>query len=137
MPITRADTAQTFTLEAGVRVTVFTSRETGASALNAGTATFDPGVELACHIHDCEESITILEGEAVLDVEGQRHKLARYDTSVVGAGVPHRFRNASQTQSMMMFWVYASASAARTLVDSKRCEEHADEGPHSRGRDAA
>lgn len=129
MPITRSRQAQTFLLEAGVDVTVLTGKETGASALNAGLATFGPGVALACHTHDCEESITILAGAAFLDIAGERTRMEPHDTSVVPGGVPHRFSNASAFGPMTMFWVYASASAGRTLVDAGLCEGAAPDRP--------
>jgi len=121
MPITRGETARKFEIEPGVTVIVLTGAETGAASLNAGLATFEPGATLACHTHDCEESITILVGEAALDLEGRRETLSPFDTSMVPAGVPHRFANPSDSQPMTMFWVYASPAAGRTIVEEARC----------------
>ncbi|KAF1018141.1 MAG: hypothetical protein GAK30_03799 [Paracidovorax wautersii] len=32
--------------------------------------------------------------------------------------MPHRFRNASETESMKILWIYGSADATRTLVET-------------------
>ena len=121
MAVVRSEEAESFEIEPGIHVMVLTGAETGAAALNAGMATLDPGASLRCHTHDCEESVTILVGEAYLDLNGDRKKLEPFDTSVVKADVPHRYVNASDEKVMTMFWVYASSSAGRTIVDAELC----------------
>ena len=38
------------------------------------------------------------------------------DTTWIPANVPHRFINASETEPMRIFWVYASIDATRTMI---------------------
>ena len=121
MSVNRSENAEAFELEPGIDVTVLTDEKTGSTALHAGLATFEPGTGLACHTHDCEESVTILVGAAYLDVGGNRTRLEPFDTSVLQAEIPHRYSNASKDGPMTMFWVYASPSAGRTIVDSEFC----------------
>ncbi len=121
MLVIRSDKAESFELESGIDVTVLSHETTGSTALHSGMAEFGPGAGLACHTHDCEESVTILAGEAYLDVDGRRTRLVPFDTSVVQADAPHRYSNASNESPMTMFWVYASPNAARTIMDQEFC----------------
>ncbi|MCY4108086.1 MAG: cupin domain-containing protein [Chloroflexi bacterium] len=121
MAVIRNEEAEWFELEPGIDVKVLSHETVGATALHSGMATFGPGAGLACHTHDCEESVTILAGEAFLDVDGRRMRLTPFDTSIVQADVPHRYSNASSESPMKMFWVYASPDAARTIVDAELC----------------
>ena len=122
MSVLKSENAESFQLEPGIDVMVLTSDRTGSTSLHAGMATFEPSAGLACHTHDCEESVTILVGEAYLDVEGMRTKLKPFDTSVLQAQTPHKYSNASDLRPMTMFWVYASANSGRTTVNSEFCD---------------
>ncbi|MEU6114092.1 cupin domain-containing protein [Streptomyces sp. NPDC047117] len=53
-----------------------------------------------------------------MEIDGTEHHVTRFDTTYVAAGTPHRFRNASATESMRILWIYASVDATRTLVES-------------------
>lgn len=60
----------------------------------------------------------LLEGHAFLDIEGQEHELKPHDTTWIPPNVPHRFRNRSTTETMKIFWIYASKDATRTLQET-------------------
>ena len=121
MGIVPSDQVQPFEYDKGIWVKKLAVPETGTESISVGVATFEPGASLPCHIHGCEESITIIEGEAVVEFSGRRVRLKPYDTSHMPAGTPHRFLNASQTETMSILWVYASADMGRTLVDPGEC----------------
>ena len=121
MGIVPSDQVQPFEYDKGIWVKKLAVPETGTESISVGVATFEPGASLPCHIHGCEESITIIEGEAVVEFGGRRVRLKPYDTSHMPAGTPHRFLNASQTKTMSILWVYASADMGRTLVDPGEC----------------
>ncbi len=93
----------------------------GTVGLSVGLATFAPGALPPCHIHNCEESITILEGAAYCDVEGKRYRLVPYATSHVPAGVSHRFVNASRHRKMVMLWVYGFPDVERIIRNIREC----------------
>ncbi len=97
----------------------------GAVGICGGYGRFGPGSSLPCHIHEYDESITIIEGEAVCEVAGKRHHLKAYDTAFVPTGRPHRFLNES-SGPMAMVWVYAGSEPARTIVDVGRCTGRAE-----------
>jgi quercetin dioxygenase-like cupin family protein len=102
----------------GARTTPLVTRELGASSFITGVTSFDAGVSIPFHSHNCEESVMLLEGAAILDIDGTAHALSLLDATFIPAGVPHRFRNASATRPMKILWIYASPAATRTLVDS-------------------
>jgi quercetin dioxygenase-like cupin family protein len=92
----------------------------GAVGLCGGYGRFDPGASLPCHIHRCDESITIISGTAVCQVMGQQWQLADCDTAFVPEGLPHRFLNQTGAP-MAMIWVYASDEPERTILDARYC----------------
>ncbi|MBB5577609.1 quercetin dioxygenase-like cupin family protein [Rhizobium paranaense] len=58
----------------------------------------------------------VLNGEAIVEIDGQQHRLGTNDTTWIPAHVPHRFINASDSQAMRIFWTYASIDATRTMI---------------------
>jgi quercetin dioxygenase-like cupin family protein len=93
----------------------------GAVGICGGHGRFLPGASLPCHIHEYDESITIVGGEAVCLVQGKRYELSGYDTAFVPKGRPHRFLNESDSP-MAMVWVYAGSDPERTLVSPSYCD---------------
>ena len=94
----------------------------GASDICGGYGSFEPGAGLPCHVHDYDESITIIEGEALCQVDGRQYELANWGTAVIPAGFAHRFVNRSD-KPMKMIWVYAGTNPERRLVDTRRCSD--------------
>lgn len=76
------------------------------------------GAGIALHTHDCPGSVTVLEGDAVVEIDGTEHHVTRFDTTYVPAGTPHRFRNASATEPMRILWIYATVDVTRTMVET-------------------
>ena len=92
----------------------------GAVGICGGYGRFEPASSLPCHIHDYDESITIVEGEATCEVMGKRYRLSGCDTAFIPQGMPHRFLNES-AKSMAMVWVYAGSEPMRSIVDVRYC----------------
>lgn len=93
----------------------------GAAGICGGYARFQPGASLPCHVHQFDESITIVEGKALCLVQGNRYNVSGYDTAFVPEGRPHRFLNHSNAP-MAMIWVYAGSEPERTLVEPGYCD---------------
>ncbi len=89
----------------------------GAGFLN-GITVIAPGSGIALHTHNCEESVVVLEGDAIAEIGSDRHALARHDASWIPAEIPHRFINQSQTQPLTILWTYARPDATRTIVET-------------------
>lgn len=92
-------------------------REIGARGITNGITRFEPGAAIALHRHDCDESVLVLEGRARFEDEHGTHELEAGATTLVPAGVAHRFVNAGDGP-MRIFWTYASSAPTRTLVES-------------------
>jgi quercetin dioxygenase-like cupin family protein len=92
----------------------------GSVGICGGYGEFQPGTGLPCHLHDYDESITIIKGAATCQVMGARYKLSGYDTAMVPSGRPHRFLNESK-DVMAMIWVYAGSEPQRSLVNARFC----------------
>lgn len=90
----------------------------GATSFLNGMTTFGPGAAIGHHTHNVVESVMVIEGRAVVDIDGERTELRTFDTTLVPANVPHHFENASDTEPMRILWTYASVDATRTLLDS-------------------
>lgn len=96
------------------------ARRFGAEGICGGQGRFLPGASLPCHIHDFDESITIVGGRAVCLVQGRRYELSGCDTAFIPRGIPHRFLNQSDGE-MEMVWVYAGSEPDRRIVAAGYC----------------
>ena len=90
----------------------------GASQFVNGLTDVAPGQAIREHHHNCEETILILEGEAIAVLDGVEYPLKAPDASWVAPGVRHYFRNSSATERLRIFWVYASPEATRTDTET-------------------
>lgn len=100
----------------GARTIPLVTPACGAQQMLNGITIFAPGAAIGEHFHNCEESVMVLQGDAVAVLGGVEHRLGAGDTTWIEAGIPHFFRNASATEEMRILWIYASVAATRTLV---------------------
>jgi 2-keto-3-deoxy-L-rhamnonate aldolase RhmA/quercetin dioxygenase-like cupin family protein len=84
--------------------------------MSGGYGLFQPGGRLPAHLHDFDESISIVEGEATCIVEGRRHTLSGMATALQPRGRVHYFINESK-RPMAMIWVYAGPMPERLVVE--------------------
>lgn len=82
-----------------------------------GITSFPPGTSIRLHSHNCVEQVTLLEGEADVELEGTVHSVTPYDTTQVPAGAPHRFMNTGDGP-MRILWVYGATDVTRTFPDT-------------------
>lgn len=102
----------------GARTTPLVTAGMGASAFITGYTEFAGGAQIPFHFHNCEESVLLVAGHAIFDIDGEAFDLQPQDVTFISAGVPHRFRNASATETMKIMWIYGSPDATRTLVET-------------------
>jgi putative monooxygenase len=100
----------------GARTIPLVTSGMGATGLLTGITVIDPGAAIPLHFHNCEESVTVLEGPALAVLDGVEHLLGPGDTTWLPAGLPHSFRNPSSASTLRILWIYASIDATRTLV---------------------
>lgn len=101
----------------GARTTPLVTRRCGSTSMINGITAFDPGAAIGLHMHNCEESVMVIEGEAIAEIDGVEHFLNTNDTTWIPANVPHRFINAS-AKPMRIFWTYATVDATRTMLET-------------------
>jgi putative monooxygenase len=119
--IVRFAQAETYALSEGTEFRDLFAGRLGSVGICGGYGRFQPGASLPCHTHRYDESITIIDGQAICLVQGERYQLSGYDTAFVPEGRPHRFLNHSNS-FMAMVWVYAGSEPERTLVSSSYCD---------------
>jgi len=116
--VLRPSEIQSYDRGGGVTTTPLVTASMGSTSFINGITTFPPGAAIPFHSHNCEESVILLEGEAMLDIQSESFSVQLLDTTWIPANVPHRFRNLSNSHPMKIFWIYARADATRTLTET-------------------
>ena len=70
----------------------------GAVHTELAVGAFAPGGWLATHAHSFEEALYVLQGELVLDIGGEVHRLVAGDYGFLPIGVWHALANGGDTQ---------------------------------------
>ena len=89
----------------------------GSQNLLTGVTVFPPGGGIGLHFHSTEESVVILEGEALCEVDGEFYRLESHEAVYIPAGLPHRFSNPA-SEMLRILWIYGSIDMTRTYVDT-------------------
>jgi quercetin dioxygenase-like cupin family protein len=112
--------AQVYELSTGAWFRDLFAKRFGSVGICGGYGRFTKGSSLPCHTHAYDESITILTGNAMCQVQGSRYEMTGVQTAFVPQGKPHRFLNSGDTE-MEMLWVYAGDEPDRNIVDNRYC----------------
>lgn len=87
-----------------------------ARNLTTGIVIITSEARLDCHTHPCSESITVLEGEAEITVEGRVYRLGLLDNIVIPRWLPHAARNPASAQTARLHIALAMSVPERELV---------------------
>jgi quercetin dioxygenase-like cupin family protein len=118
--VNRCRTAERIAIGPRTRCVDFFNQElTPGIRMSGGLGFFEPGGRLPAHVHDFDESIAIVGGEATCLVEGREYRLSDNATAMVPRGRVHCFINQTK-EPMVMIWVYAGGMPER-LVVHERC----------------
>lgn len=118
--VNRFATAERF--EAGPNATFinfFNDQLIPGIEMSGGYGLFAPNGRLPAHLHDFDESICIIQGDATCIVEGRAYQMNNLSTALQPRGRVHYFINKS-TAPMAMIWVYAGPKPERLVVE-ERC----------------
>ena len=97
-----------------------------ANRITTGQTVFAVGTGLPVHSHNVEESVLILEGLAIAEIDEERFDLVAGEATWVPAGVPHRFLNRGD-EPMRIYWVYGGREVTRTITATGETFEHLSE----------
>ncbi len=84
--------------------------------ISGGYALFHPGGRQLAHVHDFDESICIIDGEATCVVEGRHYTVTHASTVFVPRGRVHYFKNESNAP-LTMLWVDVGPAPTQIVVD--------------------
>jgi 2-keto-3-deoxy-L-rhamnonate aldolase RhmA/quercetin dioxygenase-like cupin family protein len=104
-------------IQPGVVFEALVGAHNRARNLTTGVVRFAPAVKLHYHLHPTTESITLLEGAAIVDVEGRRYRLSQFDNVVIPAGVPHGVENASPEREALLHVTFPTDAPSRELLE--------------------
>jgi quercetin dioxygenase-like cupin family protein len=117
--VTHAASAPALELVEGVSAVFFANGELGANGFSTGLARLKPGAQLPCHKYECGESITILQGQSEIAVEGRTYRLAPYDSIHVPAGLAHGMKSLELSNDLLAHVAFSSATVTRELVTTR------------------
>jgi len=102
----------------GVHFDAHVGKHNNAVDLTTGLVTFAPGAVLPYHRHKFDETITLLKGSAMVEVEGRIYHLSPLDNVSIPAGLAHKAVNLSRTGESLLHIAMNSCSPDRELVES-------------------
>ncbi len=81
----------------GLEVAIMAGPEEGSVHLEVALSRLAPGGTISGHLHFYEESFYILSGEALVDIDGHRHRLRPHDFGFAPVGAAHAWSNPGDT----------------------------------------
>ena len=116
--VLRPENLKSYARGGGARTTPLINRDVGTSSFITGYTTFDGGAVIPFHSHNCQESVVLMEGEAMMEVDGLEVQLKPHDVTFIPPNLSHRFRNLSPTNPMKILWIYENSAATRTFTET-------------------
>ena len=126
--IVKVDDVLPFARGDGVITTLLIGKDnTETTGFTSGLTSFPPGRNAPFHHHNCDEQVTIIDGDGEVEVDGKATRLKKFDTTYIPANSSHRFNNVGDGP-LVILWIYASRHVTRTFADSGETVEHLSPG---------
>lgn len=110
-------TGSVLILDKGVSFECLVGAHNGARNLTTGFVTFEAGAVLPYHRHTSTESITLLDGTLIVEVEGRSYRLNHLDNLTIPAGASHRAECPAGSSPARAHVAMSTDSPGRELVD--------------------
>ena len=121
------------TIVPGVTLRPLVDAGSGAEGLFTGLLTVEPGARYPFYVRPVTEALTLLEGDAAVDVQDRRYRLAILDNVTLPPQVPSRVENLSTTEPALLYVALAAGDLIQSWVNARFTPEP--QPPDSRGRD--
>jgi quercetin dioxygenase-like cupin family protein len=132
--VLRQDQIEPFDRGSGVKTIPLVGKwNVEGNQVTTGITVFGPGTGIPLHTHNVEETVLILEGEALVELGDATFELNEGDATWAPAGVPHRFANRGAGQ-MRIYWVYGGRYVTRTICATGVTVEHLSEADRGAAR---
>ncbi|MDP3983411.1 MAG: cupin domain-containing protein [Acidimicrobiia bacterium] len=120
--LVRFDEAPQVARGEGIASVQLTDPPLAGQEFTMGVTSFPPGTSIALHCHNTIEQVTLIEGEGVVELNGEQIPVRPYDTTQVAPGEFHRFINTGSS-TMRILWVYGATHVTRTFADGSTVEQ--------------
>ena len=108
----------------GIVTTLLVCKERcGAANFTSGMTKIPAEMAVPLHSHNCDEHVTVIEGKADVEIDGQHFLMEPQDTAFIPEGVPHRFINVGKV-SLSILWVYGTDKPTRTITETGETVAH-------------
>ena len=104
-------------------IPLVTHRSDDSASITTGISTYPVGTGAPLHVHNCDEQVTLLEGQGEVEIAGEVTPLVPYDSTYIAAGLQHAFRNTGE-QPMRILWIYPTQDVTRTLMATGETVAH-------------
>lgn len=104
-------------------IPLITRHSDSAALITSGISTYPAGTGAPLHVHNCDEQVTLLDGQGEVEIEGVATPLVPYDSTYIPAGQRHLFRNTSDAP-MKILWIYPTQDVTRTLMSTGETVAH-------------
>jgi len=101
----------------GVKFDCMVGAHNQARHLTTGLVTFAPSAVLERHRHAFSESITVLKGRALIDVEGRCYEVGPLDNVTIPFGLAHSVSNRSEMEPALFHIAMGSDRPTHALVN--------------------
>ncbi|MPZ62711.1 MAG: cupin domain-containing protein [Propionibacteriales bacterium] len=99
----------------GVRSLPLAGPNSGSDQILSGISEIPAGGEIPLHHHNTDEFVLVIEGQAVVTIDGAEHNVEGGDSTLVFAGVRHRYVNVGEGR-LRILWVYGDVNTTRTIA---------------------